>query len=566
MSSCTAWSICLLSLLLYIVSHKAAASQLRGRQEQSNTNENSRFRITVVENIIRTEDGLFSNKEEIVAIPILNGVESPTLYSINLPHAILETYKEPIKTGNLFVSISHALIDSNEVKYGDQSNISVSNTNFIDTRRLSRIGKRTLAVLRVSTSNGEQVGYSMEEIQKHLFDVSVSLKHQLELCSNGNLIIESAGIYEVTVPGMTSNFASPSELRNKALDLFSQQAGIASANHVADHVIVILPSNDFQGFVGNAGVNHWVSTLNDVWSLDVMVYMHEFGHNLGLGHAFLTDNSADYSSYMSATGFEPNLTGPLKCYNGASNRLMGWFDDRTQEVDVFATSAHLVSIGAFSESRKSDSDPILIQIGEYSLQYNFASEFNAGTEILRNQVTISYLDSGKTIVEKDGLVPQGTSFTADNFHDSGKTLKVEACEKIDGTISHSNAMIIGISLGLSGSPCDVPLTQATIAAATTSTTATISSTVTTSMASVPDSSKDTKPICPNSAEQRVAFVWGEGTVSTLCNWISHHPSRQQVCERQNKSQKLSFQHVHEICQQECHSYAQCVRQNESNRA
>ena len=96
---------------------------------------------------------------------------------------------------------------------------------------------------------------------------------QIEACSAGSLQIEPRAVYEVIVPGQASDFGSPALLRNRALELLAQQKGVASAQELADHVMVILPPNDFAGFVGNAGVNHWVSTLNDLWALDVMVYM-----------------------------------------------------------------------------------------------------------------------------------------------------------------------------------------------------------------------------------------------------------------------------------------------------
>ena len=159
---------------------------------------------------------------------------------------------------------------------------------------------------------------------------------------------------------------------------------------------------------------------------------------------------------MSPTGFKPNLTGPLKCFNGASNRQLGWFDDRTQTVK-FKNKAgeQLVTVAAFSENDKTqDSDPVLVTVGPYSLQYNYASEFNVGTEILRNQVTVSYAVPGGTMVHKEGLQPDGVVFVVDNFEDSGSILRIEACEKISGGRFSPNAMSVLITLGGVGSQCD----------------------------------------------------------------------------------------------------------------
>lgn len=166
--------------------------------------------------------------------------------------------------------------------------------------------------------------------------------------------------------------------------------------------------------------------------------------------------SGDYSSYMSATGFEPNLSGPLKCFNAASNREMGWFDDRAMEVYVHSSPVQIIPLAAFSEARKANKqDPIMITVGNYSLQYNFASEFNRGTEILQNLVTIAHSGTGKTIVEKDGLKPGGAVFTVEDYDGSGQTLKIEACDTIDGSEESPSAMVVGISLGLLGTPCEI---------------------------------------------------------------------------------------------------------------
>lgn len=187
-----------------------------------------------------------------------------------------------------------------------------------------------------------------------------------------------------------------------------------------------------------------------------MVYMHEFGHNLGLGHAYLSDGSGDYSSYMSATGYAPNRSGPRKCYNAASNREMGWFDSRAQDIDVSTESLTMVTLAALGEvDKRIKSLPALLTIGKYSLQYNLASGFNVGTEILRNTVTIAHSEPGKTIVEKSGLVKGGGIFSVANFDDSGRDLRIEVCDKIVGTSLTPAAVNIGVSLDLLGSPCEI---------------------------------------------------------------------------------------------------------------
>mgnify|MGYP005853338089 CR=1 FL=1 len=183
------------------------------------------------------------------------------------------------------------------------------------------------------------------------------------------------------------------------------------------------------------------------------IRQHEIGHNLGLSHAVLTDNSADYSSYMSATGWAPNLNGPQKCFNAASNKMLEWYDTRKEQIHLTTSnSVQTVTLAALSEADMSNY-PILLEVGDYTMQYNYASRFNSGTEILRNKVTVAHSIPGKTIVEKDGLSPNGHVFAVENFEGSGQVLRIEACEQIHGDSKTANAMTIGVTLGRNGSPC-----------------------------------------------------------------------------------------------------------------
>uniref|UniRef100_A0A7S3LFU9 Beta-galactosidase n=1 Tax=Amphora coffeiformis TaxID=265554 RepID=A0A7S3LFU9_9STRA len=262
------------------------------------------------------------------------------------------------------------------------------------------------------------------------------------------------------------------------------------------------------------------------------------GHNFGLNHAFLTDRSYDFSSYMSATGLKPNLNGPLKCYNAASNRQMGFYDDRTEMINL-NIHIQLVTLAAFSEAQKPyDRDPVILEVGPYSLQYNFASEFNSGTEILINQVTVAHSAPGKTIVEKEGLVPKGRIFAVENLGDIGKTLRIEACEEVRGNKKAPNSMTIAISLGVSGSPCDVFRHT---------------STPTLSPTGPPTASS-----CPDTSQVIVDYIGGgrkQKHKSLQCEWIAKRPRRRhRFCN--NKLQGWEKRHgrlerIRDICRQEC---------------
>ena len=441
------------SCLFTLFATSQAAGNLRGgRQEPDSLIQT--FRVTVFDDLIRDENGEFSSVHHIMSIPIVDGVESSESYDIKLPEDFLANNLDQISKGELFIEVQGATVEVNAVSLAEDAVITVIDERPIARRQLQGgVDERRVAALRVSMADGainkRQVIYTKEEIQYQLFDRSdISLKAQYEKCSNGAVNIVPLGVYEVTVPGVFEDFGAPANLRNEALARFSQQLGVDSANDLFDHLIVILPPNEYPGFVGNAGVNHWVSTLNNDWSLDVMVYMHEIGHNFGLQHAKLSNNSGDYSSYMSATGWKPNLEGPAKCFNAAGNKQLEWYKrtNRDLDLDLSTDPTQMVTLAAFSEA-KSTTAPILINVGPYSLQYNLATGFNAGTELLRNEVTVAWAQSDDTtFVNDQGLVPGGIMFTGTM---NGKTIRIAACQKV------GNNMNVAITLGTNGSPCDI---------------------------------------------------------------------------------------------------------------
>lgn len=253
----------LLSLLTLVLSAATCQAGLRGTPTTITDSSSSlTLRITRSVDLLRQENGEFTHDHhQLLSIPIENGQETGAFHSIELPQDIVTEYEDRIATGELFVSIpsEHATLPGDHIILSDPTVVSVLDHVPISTRRrrLGRVDTRKVAVLRVSMGGGpadkRQVAYSATQIRQQIFERSMSLKGQVENCSNGSMQINEGGVYEVTVPGAFTDFPAPAHLRNRALELFAQQLGVSSANNQFDHVIVILPPNDFAGFVGNAG-------------------------------------------------------------------------------------------------------------------------------------------------------------------------------------------------------------------------------------------------------------------------------------------------------------------------
>ena len=241
------------------------------------------LRITVFDDLIRQEDERITNVEHIMAIPIEKGVESTDFYSIDLPQDIVTRHYDLIEQGELLLSVTAVHVDDKDsiISLTNGTIIQVLEKSPLPPRKLEHSQTRKVVVIRVSMASGppkmRQVAYSAEQIWKHMFENKVSLKKQIEMCSGGSLTIQPGGVHGVTIPGEALDYSSPSGMRNMALQILSKKWGVGSVKERADHVIVILPPSHFGNFIGNAGVNHWLSTLNNLWSLDVMVFMHEMG-------------------------------------------------------------------------------------------------------------------------------------------------------------------------------------------------------------------------------------------------------------------------------------------------
>jgi len=243
--------------------------------------------------------------EDVVAIPIVQGEETDAFYTV-LPESFslqdlvfsddgtqqndIDLYTL-LERGQLFVATTGARLRSDHVLvFSEDADIVVLPESPIVVEDLINRRQRELqngievekderriAALRVSMADGpkpfRQVSYSAREIHQQLFESDVGFTKQLHACSGGVLNVIPGGVYEVTVPGKFIDYDAPSAVRDLALHLLAQQYKVSSAKALADHILVILPPNNFPYFVGNAAVHHWVMTVNDLWGLDVNVYM-----------------------------------------------------------------------------------------------------------------------------------------------------------------------------------------------------------------------------------------------------------------------------------------------------
>ena len=181
--------------------------------------------------------------------------------------------------------------------------------------------------------------------------------------------------------------------------------------------------------------------------------MHELGHQIGLLHSnknFV--KYADRTGYM-ARGYR-NSDWPLRCFNGQNNDHLGWYDSRKTSFDPLTSGPKVVDLAAFADYSKpgSVSKNVLINLADnLYLQYNRAKSFNADTGEMPDQVTVvtNIQEGGSQLMA--GL-PAGQVYAHANFNNSGRSVYIKACERLDG--NDGIADIMSVSIGMDQeAPC-----------------------------------------------------------------------------------------------------------------
>ena len=137
-------------------------------------------------------------------------------------------------------------------------------------------GQHTLRVVRVSDNTGD-APMSASDLEQAIFTDSLNLRNQYQACSGNKLEFVSAGIVELTLTQTVANVAR-STVAEWAADEFHAQYGDYSQ---WTHVMYVLPSSvNFGKAAAYAFVGNGLSVFSNSYVSDLLVLMHEIGHNL----------------------------------------------------------------------------------------------------------------------------------------------------------------------------------------------------------------------------------------------------------------------------------------------
>lgn len=174
--------------------------------------------------------------------------------------------------------------------------------------------------------------------------------------------------------------------------------------------------------------------------------MHEIGHNLGLFHA--NENGSEYSDVTGVMGAAPDVIAyPQRCFNAQNFWHLGWYEDRSIEVDPETPT--LLKIAAFVDYNKTiSSEYVGVKVRDLYIQYNRATDFNKDTGEKQNMLTVVREESRGT----DLIVSLDRRLSISRIPLDDGLLVIELCNIVSGTSNSPDSMIVSIGFGNSQCP------------------------------------------------------------------------------------------------------------------
>jgi hypothetical protein len=373
-------------------------------------------------------------------------------------------------------------------------NISVSEALRLQHVQESRIGVKTMLVVRVSSIHGETPIESLDEIEGAVYGTGLNPLHvpddstavaQFRAVSHNRLIykplddpnLTRPGLLDITISESTTNTKASSTSRFDSVvrpTMMNEVTRILgkTVDSAADRVLFCLPDGSLDltvAGIGEVGGMFTFFHLGYCRKLDAL--MHELGHNLNFHHSGIGSlEYGDMSDYMG--GLETvkptknNRLGslklndksnelidgagyPRKAFNGHKHWHSGWFQDRTTQIFPFQSQAgsvnrrRLVSFVEYSNPKMLPNDIVLIRCGSIYIQYNRAKGYNVDSSEA-NRVTVSEGFVDGDLSKRLASLASGEKYTYQNFEESGKALIVQVCTitiEISGVIDYADVRI-----------------------------------------------------------------------------------------------------------------------------
>jgi len=196
------------------------------------------------------------------------------------------------------------------------------------------------------------------------------------------------------------------------------------------------------GYAALADSNSWMSVFQGDYYKDAGVQMHEIGHNFGLAHSGMgQDTYADHTCLM-GNPLYPGSDGSVSmCFNPAKSWQLGWYSPFYDDVYVTVGQeweGKLIGVSDYKNNPNSDKIVLRIETDtpeDYFVGFNRAIGSNSANDLCDNCVTViktgnngeAFQQSWNQINPKGGLL-ENEFFLIRNHLNSGKTLRIHVIQ------------------------------------------------------------------------------------------------------------------------------------------
>jgi hypothetical protein len=362
-----------------------------------------------------------------------------------------------------------------------------------DRRLITSTGNKKVLVVRITDAAGNAPTKNATQLSDDVFYDALNLKKQYTICSGGLLNFEPATISQQSAPGVVDvttalslSGASRDTCRNQASTALSNK-GVSSS--VYDYVMYVCPQVVSFGAAAYASKPGTWSAYSNLYASDVLVQMHEVGHNLGFGHSgtllvvvveknctvccnsltrhllilsFLyTIGKGDYeyddrTCMMGAHDYSDD--SPRMCFNAAKSWHFGWYSNRHVDIDQSLNNPSegyfhglFIGIDDYLNTQTSSNYNVVGKVGSFYIMYNRKKGINSQVQGDADRVTVIEQPSEGAISWNRAQLDETTG----GFSITGGIV-IQVCQRRSGAPDDARVLVYN-----SASPrtCSDPLTS-----------------------------------------------------------------------------------------------------------
>jgi len=301
---------------------------------------------------------------------------------------------EKPSTGFSKLIISDVVVDVGQaVLYIPSNAIMTINDQESQHRRLApKTGDRKTLVVRVVASN-KAPDMSLDELRETVLGNDYSVARGYKDCSHNKLRISAYKVIDLPINmaldrGRTQRHKLQNAATAKIESLYNSDD--------FDYIQMCLPFGSVRNeqntelkWVGYASQNGKQAVVNDIYCSSVSIWMHEVGHNLGLGHSHAEEMDAQDTTDLMAVGWTEENGFNKQCYNAVKNWQLGWYENMKQEINPGKSFSQTYKMVGVDDYRNNENQKLIsLKFGKYYIGFNSKKGINEGVRRAADELVI----------------------------------------------------------------------------------------------------------------------------------------------------------------------------------